>query len=276
MNTETQLAPAPPAKFSRYRSVRRANTVDSAPANTVPQAQDNDPANGTMQRSMSRYRRSRAPTQEHRQPPTAPPIPMIPSGFAQEELARQTNNELLKSTSQPERSRSRAPPDERGLRSTEERKDFRRQISPASPEPLGHTLSAAEEDERLQRAHTRTQQQRVERQKAEEEEALKILAEQKRKDLERLEIQLAAAVVARPISPPVSSSTRDRFKIFGRKRSATRSTPPHSTTKDTVRRGASHDLPMPISSGGGVDAPVSAVNAGERVSLIDLPRDDNC
>lgn len=146
--------------------------------------------------------------------------------------------------------------------------------SPRSPSPPPTPLSPQEEEARLRRAHERTQAQRLERQKADEEEAHRILAEQKRKDLERLEITLAAAVAApSPVSPPPASG--GKFKIFGRKKSAAKikSTPPGSGGKPEARvetRSTSDEM-----SGRGVepamvglDAPVSAVNAGERVSCF--------
>jgi len=271
MATDAPPQTAPPPRYSRYRSVRRANTVESPPANATPKSPEVASPNGSIQRSMSRYRRPKATTQEHAA--IAPPIPMTLSA---ETLSRQRedtigerllNNGPMRSASQPQPSRTR--PVGRELGNTE-LKMPRQHIPPPSPEPL-EQLSAADEEERLQRAHERMQQQRLARQKTQEEEAERILAEQKRKDLERLEAQLEAAG-PRPVSPPPPRSTKDKFKIFSRKRSATRTTPPSSsgTTKENTERSTSHEAPMPIMHGGGgivpgIDAPVSAVNAGERV-----------
>lgn len=147
--------------------------------------------------------------------------------------------------------------------------------SPRSPSPPPTPLSPREEEARLQRAHERTQAQRLERQKTEEEEAHRILAEQKRKDLERLEITLAAAVAAPgPLSPaPVSGGSGGKFKIFGRKKSAAKVTPPGSGSKEEAKvekRSPSDEMSgrMVEAAMVGLDAPVSAVNAGERVSLF--------
>lgn len=125
------------------------------------------------------------------------------------------------------------------------------------------------------RAHERTQAQRLERQKADEEEAHRILAEQKRKDLERLEITLAAAVAAPgPLSPPpASGGSGGKFRIFGRKKSAAKvaATPPTSGGIGEVKtetRSTSDEMSGRRVEAAMVnmDAPVSAVNAGERVS----------
>lgn len=147
--------------------------------------------------------------------------------------------------------------------------------SPRSPSPPPTPLSPQEEEARLQRAHERTQAQRLERQKADEEEAHRILAEQKRKDLERLEVTLAAAVAAPgPVSPaPVSGGSGSKFKIFGRKKSTAKvaPTPPGSGGKGLTKletRSTSDEMSGRGLEGAvvGIDAPVSAVNAGERVS----------
>lgn len=252
-------ASAPPPKYSRYRSVRRANTVESSPANATPKSPD-DASSGSIQRSMSRYRRPKTMTQEHAA--IAPPLPTTQRGETIGE--RLFSNGTMRSQTQPSGTR----PVGRELGNTGLQIP-RQHIPPPSPEPP-EQLSAADEEERLRRAHERMQQQRLARQKTEEEEAERILAEQKRKDLERLEAQLEAAG-PRPVSPPLRS-TKDKFKIFSRKRSATRTTPPSSsgTTRENTERSPAHEPPMPIMHGGGgivpgIDAPVSAVNAGERV-----------
>jgi hypothetical protein len=155
-------------------------------------------------------------------------------------------------------------------------------------------------DQQEQQRRTEKEQEerkrREEQQKAEVEAeqarlAKEMLAEQKRKDLERLEAELDAAspALARVRSP------REKFGFFTRKRAATKVTPP-STTASVSRssgepqtksqgplsggnaapisdaRKISQDAPpRAIEQGGGgvvpgIDAPMSAVNAGERVS----------
>lgn len=139
---------------------------------------------------------------------------------------------------------------------------------------------------------------REEQQKRDEEAeqarlAEELLAEQKRKDLERLEAELDAAA---PGLSTAASSTRERFGFFKRKRSGTKATLQSTRSTSTsdeaqtssVGRGSEktwgdepaapeprlknqEDPPRASEQGGGVvvpgtDAPISAVNAGERVS----------
>jgi hypothetical protein len=111
-----------------------------------------------------------------------------------------------------------------------------------------------------------------------EKEAARILAEQKRKDLERLEAELDAAA---PIAPKVTSPGREKFSFFSRKRAPTKSTSGSesrsgnnsmSKTRSNEPPPRSSDPPKAIIEGGGgivpqTDAPISASNAGERVGL---------
>ncbi|KFY56817.1 hypothetical protein V496_06635 [Pseudogymnoascus sp. VKM F-4515 (FW-2607)] len=247
MATITDSAPAAavqaPAKYSRYRSVRKANTAAMAPAPPAP-ASPNKPEGGIAQRSMSRYRR-RGAAQDAQPAPL--PTRTIPQGaIPQDHIGRRDD----RTTHVP---------------------------TPRSPSPPPTPLSPQEEEARLMRAHERTQAQRLERQKADEEEAHRILAEQKRKDLERLEITLAAAVAAPgPLSPPpVSGGSGGKFRIFGRKKSAAKvaATPPTSGGNGEVKtetRSTSDEMSGRRVEAATVnmDAPVSAVNAGERRVLI--------
>ncbi|OAF54626.1 hypothetical protein VC83_08842 [Pseudogymnoascus destructans] len=241
MATITDCTPAP-AKYSRYRSVRKANTAAMAtPAPPAASRDKTQPEGGIAQRSMSRYRR-RGATQDAQATPL--PTRPIPAGaIPQDHLGRRDD----RTTHLP---------------------------SPRSPSPPPTPLSPQEEEARLRRAHERTQAQRLERQKSDEEEAHRILAEQKRKDLERLEITLAAAVAAPgPLSTtPVSGG---KFKIFGRKKGSAKvtATPPGSGGKVEAKvetRSTSDEMSGRRVEAAmvGMDAPVSAVNAGERRVLI--------
>jgi hypothetical protein len=128
------------------------------------------------------------------------------------------------------------------------------------------------------------------RQRTQEEENARRLEEQKRKDLERLEAELAAAA-ARPTSPRKPSPTKDASgveKLFSLKRAVSKKHAPKpssiETGSDTVTAVQSNELtkvkssesPQVIVQGGGgvvpgIDAPISAVNAGERVGLGAFP-----
>lgn len=113
-----------------------------------------------------------------------------------------------------------------------------------------------------------------------DEETERILAEQKRKDLERLEATLDAAANDSVKSPP------QKFAFFSSKRRATTTTkPPLPSVLDNIAsiqrtigdgppiNDAPVINPVGIQQGGGgivpqTDAPISASNAPERVSLI--------
>lgn len=115
-----------------------------------------------------------------------------------------------------------------------------------------------------------------------DEETERILAEQKRKDLERLEATLDAAANELSRSPP------QKFGFFGsRRRAITTTKPIPHTPFDNLaaiqraigdgppRNDAPVIAPMAIQQGGGgvvpqTDAPISASNAPERVSLLHL------
>lgn len=153
-----------------------------------------------------------------------------------------------------------------------------------------------EEQQRRAEREQEEQNRREEQQKADAEAeqarlAEEILAEQKRKDLERLEAELDAASPG----PARVTSPRQKFGFFTRKCAATKVTPPSTTTSasrsseepqtkgqgrlsggnaapTSESRTRSQDVPSrAIEQGGGgvvpgTDAPMSAVNAGERVS----------
>lgn len=104
-------------------------------------------------------------------------------------------------------------------------------------------------------------------QKQREAEAIEILAEQKRKDLERLERVLDAAIT----KSSKANSPKERFALFGRRRRESKSTsrpvevfPDASANLGVNEYTVTGDLP-------GADAPKSAINAGERVWLISCP-----
>jgi hypothetical protein len=131
-----------------------------------------------------------------------------------------------------------------------------------------------EEQERQLRKYREEQDRIARQQRAEEEaelarkaaeESANLLAEQKRKDLERLQAELEAAT---PTPPPLPTGPREKLRFFSRKRAQTKTSPPVSTSLSTTK---STEQPRGIEQGGGgivpqIDAPISASNAGERVS----------
>ena len=113
----------------------------------------------------------------------------------------------------------------------------------------------------------------AERARLAEEENAKLLEEQKRKDLERLQAELDAAT---PAPVPLASPAKEKFGFFSRKRAATKTSPPRSSESgsvpSTLSQTKSNEPPRRIEQGGGgivpqTDAPISASNAGERVSV---------
>jgi len=117
----------------------------------------------------------------------------------------------------------------------------------------------------------------------EDDEVARKLAEQKQKDLQRLEMELAAAA-ARPSSSPERSNSAthkpsiEKFRVFSRKRAESKAAPSKSSSSLTeaenqeIPKAIVDEVPRNIMQGGGgavpgVDAPKSAVNAGERVRV---------
>jgi multidrug efflux pump subunit AcrA (membrane-fusion protein) len=151
---------------------------------------------------------------------------------------------------------------------------------------MGKEAHEREEQRRRERKEREEQERIARQQKAEaeaeqarkaEEEAANLLAEQKRKDLERLQAELdAAALISPPPPPPPTTSPRDKLRFFGRKRAETKTSPPataeRESTSVSLSTTRSNEPPQGIEQGGGgivpqIDAPISASNAGERVSL---------
>jgi hypothetical protein len=119
-----------------------------------------------------------------------------------------------------------------------------------------------------------------------EDDAARLLAEQKRKDLERLEKELAAAAVRPSVeaSSPTADKPGDRLGNLLRRRAPSKTALSKSSSSeaasDAKSEGVGRELakkksverPRDILQGGGgvvpgIDAPKSAVNAGERVCL---------
>ena len=132
----------------------------------------------------------------------------------------------------------------------------------------------------------RTQEQEAKGHPSEEDDIAKKLAEQKQKDLQRLEMELAAAAAAAAAGARSSSSPErpnfatkkpsiEKFRVFTRKRAESKAAPSKSSSSLTeaesqeVPKAKTDEPSRNILQGGGgavpgVDAPKSAVNAGER------------
>jgi hypothetical protein len=126
-----------------------------------------------------------------------------------------------------------------------------------------------EEQERISQQRQAEEEAELGRKAAEDVAAR--LAEQKRKDLERLQAELDAAVPTSPTSP------REKLRFFSRKRAQTKTSPPPTVKREPesamLTKMKSNEAPRGIEQGGGgivpqLDAPMSASNAGERVSCV--------
>lgn len=281
---KTDSGSNPPRKYSRYRSVRQqADAARPEPSSVAAQQDSHDVS---VTRSMSRYRRSRiVPKTSH---PMIPPVPPVPIPQSPPESSMSGAGGMVRRVTEPAAytppkqqlpARHETVPGSRGQRRVQETEADRVQRK-------------AEEMREHERQHQRGEQEQDESEsfnatsgleslRLAEEERERLLAEQKRKDLERLEAELDAAM---QVVPRVTSPGRDRFNFFSRKRAATRAIP--STTDGSGKgsmsmsrtrsngsppRAVTEPHPRGIEQGGrgivpGTDAPISAVNAGERVS----------
>ena len=257
-----------PPKYSRYRSVRQTLKQEEPAPEQPPEV--------SRTKSLSRYRRRPAQIAA----PSVPPVPQIPRANApalssnpptQREVPRRVTDPIQNSQRQHRHSqgntgrlRPQETDDERMRRMGREAHEREEQRRRARKEK--------EEQERIERQQKIEQEAELARKAA--EDAAKLLAEQKRKDLERLQAELDAVA---PTSPPPPTSPRERLRFFSRKRAQTKSSPPpiekresESTSLSTTK---SNEPPRGIEQGGGgivprIDAPISASNAGERVSNV--------
>jgi hypothetical protein len=174
----------------------------------------------------------------------------------------------------PTTARNQQPPEWYG------QKQFKGQPRETETERLQRKAREIREREEQEKQILRENQERIqneaEQARLAREETERVLAEQKRKDLERLEMELEAAA---PRASTMTSS-KEKFSFFSRKRSA--STAAHTASPKATPGNIAVTAPLSLSrppgppsigiekGGGGIvpgtDAPISAVNAGERVS----------
>lgn len=260
-------------KYTRYRSVRQAAAKESILATDAPTAPEQ---NDSIKRSMSRYRRPRAVSKVEQ--PTSPPLtamPVVPAIPLPQLNQSVSYNGPTRRATEPSRHTGGAWA-AAGTRETEAQRKQR---------------ETAE-------VRAREEEQRILIQTVEEK-----LAEQKRKDLERLEATLDAAVQGAGGTGPGSNAPsppkeKEKFGFFSRKRAQTKTAAPPPaainvqafnaggsssagpSSAPVARSGGSNDIPrrsndpqvpQAVGQGGtgvvpGTDAPISAVNSGERVS----------
>ena len=291
--------PASLAKYSRYRSVRQQQAEASKSPPPPPQQEKTDDATPVV-RSMSRYRRpSYAVPKNSEQTTTSPQnVPQIPALPRVPDLSRPTRR-----VTEPAPQRRPAAGNEWYGGGRQHAAGSPRETETERLQRKAREIREREEKQRRAEREVAEPKQRVDA----EREAEEILAEQKRKDLERLEAELDAAAAASsavPASAPArATSSKEKFGFFSRKRAATKgassgsaasgsrttSEEPQTRSLDVPPRGSeqsagngppisephvrSQDPPRVIEAGGGgivpgIDAPISAVNAGERVSVV--------
>lgn len=300
MSEEKDTASPPaPVKYSRYRSVRQqAEASKSPPRLLEPKSED-----APVSRSMSRYRRPKSHIPRNDQatsPQSLPPIPSIPRA---PDLMSPTRR-VTEPAPSPGRQQRLAGNDRYGGRQVQQP----RETDAERLQRKAREIREQEEQQRRAEAELAEQKRKIEQEKENiEAEQARLaeerLAEQKRKDLERLEAELDAAGPP----PPRITTPKEKFGFFTRKRAATKvsststaasgsrntSEESRARSQDAATRGieqgggnaaqaltseprmkSQEPPPRAIEQGGGgivpgTDAPKSAVNAGERVSVVD-------
>ncbi|KAF7890391.1 hypothetical protein EAF00_008706 [Botryotinia globosa] len=271
-------------KYSRYRSVRAlpSNPDPAPPKQDVQQIQS---TSLSRTKSMSRYRRPKVAPQTDPSPPV-PSLPVShvqstsPNPAARMPMTRRTTDPVDSAMGLPSNyAQTRRPIPKRsqthlGATGGSHNYDERQQ----SYEPNYHSDHGVNQQILLSPSHSPPPVSLPVQ--LSDEETERILAEQKRKDLERLEATLDAAANDAVKSPP------QKFTFFGSKRRATTTTkPPLPSVLDNIaaiqrtigdgppRNDAPVINPVGIQQGGGgivpqTDAPISASNAPERRVLI--------
>lgn len=283
----TEVQSPSPAKYMRYKSVRQAAAKSPPP---ISDPVKSEAQNEAIQRSMSRYRRRpRVGTSEgdgvrlHAPslPPPAEHMPSAPNEW-------KTDNTIAHDRAQESRP---ALSDTRigGVRETGQLMvplhDGLR-VMERSPERTDGNgiLQSVQQPPRLLPEEHRALLQPA---RTEEDEVARLLAEQKRKDLERLEMELAAATARDSSSaksiPAADKFVVEKFGIFTRKSTKSKSATlkplgsklqgldsAHGRgSQEKAEDKSSEAPPVVLQAGGGavpgIDAPKSAVNAGDRV-----------
>lgn len=302
---ESASADQAPQKYSRYRARKPEPEKQNQPEIENKEKQHSDIS---RTKSMSRYRKRSAVTNPNQTPITSLPVPEIPRTNAQSPIGDGFNGSVRDSTrsggenmQQRQQQRSLADGTRYSVRAAEPEQSSQRQLEPRPPVDMSRHSQVRPhetEDERLRRKvrefqeremaqrkaiqeqeeqARRTQQQKEEAEAelarlAEGENARK-LVEQKRKDLERLQVELDAAKPGSGL-PAVSSPEREKLGFFSRKKYSTQVTPPTTSGGSgsaLLAKSRGNEPQKGIEQGGGgivprTDAPISASNAGERVS----------
>ncbi|KAI9729666.1 MAG: hypothetical protein M1818_008419 [Claussenomyces sp. TS43310] len=262
---------SPPTKLSRYRSVRQAAAVRAASsAEPVPQK---DVQDGTIHRSMSRYRARHAPSNKTHTTLEVPPVSRIARHSSSPNLRQSRNSNHSFDAGDCEQPTSLPIYDEDD-QIDQKRRQALNDLEARERSRVREAEAAYRRDqETLRQQGLRGQQDEV-REQREVEEANEILAEQKRKDLARLENELAAATV-KPAKIGKPSTMKERFALFPNSKWKESIPVPHSAKPSSepfviakVNPNSSSDDCSKTDVLPGADTPISAVNAGERRVLV--------
>ncbi|KAH6652175.1 hypothetical protein BKA67DRAFT_349604 [Truncatella angustata] len=308
-------------KFSRYRSVRvkTASTIHSTTAtdhNThtvqdAPQSHSSDdtststpdPARAnSIARSMSRYRRhagsvsgdNDATSKITAPQPSMPPVPAIPS-MLRTNSSDHTNFSLSKNHNGegPIAQGSYSPssrPDRQSRRTERAHRELNRKAADYESQPSAEAerRRMADRDDRERRKQEQEDAAKYAARVAHNEsESDRLLAKQKKRDLERLQVSLAnnhQSGFKPPKSPKARSPVVEKFVALTKRRKSKEGLSPTSSTAGSVSGDGEYGrsqanlpkvprLPVGIEVGGkGIvpqkDAPVSAVNHGDRIVSV--------
>ena len=259
--------------------MRLASTNTPLPAASV--VKEVETPNDTIQRSRSRYHRpSRGALPLESNAASMPSIPNVSRQYNSGRSRSASNDPNSYDSEEQRLARARA--------AAQEKKRLRdRESMREGPMVRSGSDNGSGRNDQFQGAQAMSRQSEN-GQLTEEEQVAKILAEQKRKDLERLEMELAAATAGPSpsirSSPTTDKAGMDKFGLFARKRPISKAPSPKLSGSERASESnnerpsqdaskvKSSDVPRNILQGGGgavpgTDAPRSAVNAGERVCI---------
>ena len=279
MASEDASRPAQPVKFSRYRSVRKAAVVrqprGSSPPPPIPQQSPRDFVNlqtgtGARERPSNMDAVPQPPEAHWNGQRVAPPVddrinPTTSSRSRPESSlqahARVTSDRLDEGSGRRRRVST----------SAKQSREDETQLEVRAEDPTPNGIVQANV---IQRKQGGTEDE-VKRERELREDFLK---KQKRRELERLEKELSQA---KPVeSSPLPSHSKNALSAAFSRRRKRPTTPPkasqsnHKTSSNQREAKEANGIKPGIKPGGGgivpgIDAPKSAVNSGERVSLFD-------
>lgn len=263
-----------PMKFSRYRSVRKAasqkphpmhpppvSTLPSLPSASRPGLQDGaaavDGTNPAIKRSMSRYRRQRAATESS---PNAPPLP-VPGDRVLAHRAKphvDVNGAAVQKTSRG--SPDDAKPVDASYNAVSARAENRRRAFNVEETTVNPFLTDSEEDEDVRQKHRQDAMNRL----TGEDRKPSVPAPHRRHTTRERDVKRPAE---RPPRRDVEGPTSRRAS-HDSKRLSNKEMPMPARSIDTANKEVTAIDTSVGNRFPGIDAPVSAVNAGERRVVV--------